>query len=177
MKSRFVFRILLLVSTLLFLIGSLSLSTRTRLVPLWVAGFTLLLLAAEIVLSTWRTWRPSSLPVPAPVTARPLAPGAVSSGDGELVVFSWILLCPPLHLVAGICRRSSLFHGPVPEGSRALRFLRVGDPGCGSLAGLPPTTGQPSRAVPVRRVGVETTLSLGHLRRPLFLKMIGTEIR
>ena len=94
MKSRFVFRILLLVSTLLFLIGSLSLSTRTRLVPLWVAGFTLLLLAAEIVLSTWRTWRPSSLPVPAPVTARPLAPGAVSSGDGELVVFSWILLCP-----------------------------------------------------------------------------------
>lgn len=94
MKSRFVFRILLVMTTLLFLMGSLPLSPRTRSIPLGVASLTLLLLAAEIALSTWRTLRHPSLPSPAPVTTGPRPPVAVPSAGGELLVFSWVLLCP-----------------------------------------------------------------------------------
>ena len=94
MKSRFVFRILLLLTTLLFLMGSLSLSPRTRLIPLGVAALTLLLLAAEMVFSTWWTFPSSSLPAPPPGTTSSRSPVAVSSAQGELVVFFWVLLCP-----------------------------------------------------------------------------------
>ena len=93
MKGGLRFRILLLVVTLLFLIGSFPLSPRSRTIPLVVVGLTLLLLAAEIVLNRVGTWRHPAQRIPAPVTT-PRSLIKVPSPNGELMVFAWVLLCP-----------------------------------------------------------------------------------
>ena len=93
MNGRCRFGILLLVITLLFLMGSFPLSPRTRAIPLGVAGLTLLLLAAEMVLSTLRTLRHPAQPIPVQAT-RPPSLIEVPSPTGELLVFAWVLLCP-----------------------------------------------------------------------------------
>ncbi len=94
MKSGFRFRILLLVVTLLFLMGSFPLSPRTRTIPLVVVGLTLLLLAAEIVLNRVGILRHPAQRSPTPSATTPRSLIEVPSPSVELLVFAWVLLCP-----------------------------------------------------------------------------------
>ncbi len=108
MKGKLGFRILLAVLALLFLVGSVSLSPRTRIIPLVVASLTLLLLAAEMVPAVVRLWRHPAGGSSAPATP----PGSrleVPSANPELLVFAWVLLCPCLIWSVGFSAGVPLF--------------------------------------------------------------------